>query len=104
MPIVSHLQGFEWDEGNREKNWKRHKVAWWECEEVFFNIPLYVLPDIEHSKKEQRHFAFGHTNADRLLLIVFTVRRAHIRVISARGMSKQERKFYYEKAQEDSEV
>lgn len=104
MQIISDIQGFEWDSGNRDKNWKSHKVTWWECEEVFFNIPLYVLPDIGHSDKEERHFAFGHTNDARLLLIIFTIRKSRIRIISARDLNKRERKFYYEKAQEDSEV
>jgi len=33
----SKITGFEWDDGNREKNWDAHKVAWWEIEETFFH-------------------------------------------------------------------
>jgi uncharacterized DUF497 family protein len=36
----------------------------------------------------------GHTDAGRLLTVVFTVRGTRIRVISARAMSKRERKIY----------
>ncbi len=102
MRLFPDPVSFEWDDGNQNKNWKKHHVAWWECEEVFFNQPLYVLPDPEHSKSEQRFYVLGVTNAGRLLFLVYTQRRNRIRVISARDMSKNERKAYYEKAQEDA--
>ncbi len=102
MKVFSDLSGFEWDSGNREKNWRSHGVAWWECEEVFFNAPLFVLPDTEHSLSEQRHYVFGKSNNGRLLLIVFAMRQSRIRVISARDMNKKEKKFYYEKTEEAS--
>ena len=98
MKLFPEFSGFEWDQGNREKNWQRHKVAWWECEEVFFNQPLYVLVDQRHSLKEERSYALGKTHNDRLLFIVFTRRKSRIRIISARDMSKKERKVYFEKA------
>ncbi|MEK7250373.1 MAG: BrnT family toxin [Bacteroidota bacterium] len=93
---------FEWDSGNRDKNWRRHRVKWSECEEVFFNMPLLLLPDIEHSLTEERDYAFGKTNNNRLLVVVFTVRDSRIRVISARDMNKKEKRFYYEKTQKPS--
>ena len=49
--------GFQWDEGNAEKNWLRHKVSRVECEEVFFNEPLLVAADAEHSGVEPRFYA-----------------------------------------------
>jgi hypothetical protein len=104
MHLLSDLAGFEWDDGNRNKNWKKHHVAWWECEQVFFNQPLYVLPDPEHSTGEQRFYVLGVTNAGRLLFLAFTQRKRKIRVISARDMSKKERKAYYEKAQENAKA
>jgi len=101
MQILPEIVQFVWDKGNEEKSKKSHGVEWWECEEVFFNFPLYLSPDIKHSKNEERFFAFGHSHADRLLTIVFTVRKKTIRVISARDMNKKERKMYHEK---DSEI
>ena len=32
--------GFQWDEGNKNKNLIKHQVENWECEQVFFNEPL----------------------------------------------------------------
>ncbi len=92
--LLFDCTGFEWDEGNKEKNWIKHGVRNGECEEVFFNQPLIVSYDKQHSQKEERFFALGHTNADRKLFIVFTIRNKKIRVISARDMNKKERKIY----------
>jgi|SRR5450759_2231425 uncharacterized DUF497 family protein len=97
MQLILDIIGFEWDDGNRSKNRALHKVEWWECEETFFNFPLYLFPDYEHSQREERFFAFGHTNSNRFLTIVFTVRQKRIRVISARDMNRRERRMYNEK-------
>ena len=86
--------GFEWDAGNIDKNWLRHQVSWTECEEVFFNQPLIVAKDEEHSSQEARYYALGQTDAGRGLFVVFTVRRSLIRVISARDTNKKERRVY----------
>jgi uncharacterized protein len=104
MRLFPQYQGFDWDKANRNKNWLRHNVSWWECEEVFFNQPLYVHMDERHSLAEERFYALGKTNNSRLLFIVFTRRDAKIRIISARDMHKKERKVYFEKAKRDSEV
>ena len=98
MQIPGHIEGFQWDKANKDKNWVKHQVAWWECEEVFFNFPLFTYPDLKHSGKETRHYALGRTNASRHLFIVFTTRGSLIRVISAREMNRKERKVYSEKA------
>ena len=44
MLIFEQFTGFEWDEGNRGKNWDKHRVFDSECEQVFFNQPLLVFP------------------------------------------------------------
>jgi uncharacterized DUF497 family protein len=100
-PDLSAFVGFEWDEGNRAKNWEKHRVSPAECEQVFFNEPLLLFPDTAHSQHEPRYYILGHTNAGRRLFVVFTVRGNLIRVISARDMSRKERKLY-EQAQKDS--
>lgn len=87
------FSGFDWDDGNREKNLK-HRVHAWECEQLFFNEPLIVLDDPKHSIAEDRHAAFGRTDAGRRLVVVYTMRKEKVRVISARDMNKRERQFY----------
>jgi len=65
-----------------------------ECEQVFFNRPLLVVPDEAHSNTEPRFYVLGQTDAARQLFMVFTIRGALIRVISARDMSRKDRKVY----------
>ena len=89
--------GFQWDQGNIDKNLIKHNIENWESEQVFFNKPLLVLDDPKHSIPEKRWAAFGKTDADRFLIVIFTKRGDLIRVISARDMNKKERKFYDEK-------
>lgn len=96
--ILQNCTGFEWDKGNREKNWIKHKVNNMECEEVFFNQPLLICFDKKHSQEEIRFYALGHTNLGRMLFVVFTVRNDKIRVIYARDMNKKEREIYKEKS------
>ncbi len=90
----SAITGFDWDEGNLDKNWDRHLVSNGECEEVFFNEPFFVGNDDRHSALENRYYALGETGEGRRLFIVFTLRKTLIRVISARDMSRNERKAY----------
>ena len=89
-----NVEGFEWDEGNSSKNWKRHKVSQTEAEQVFLNRPVVVTAAAASSKAETRQFAFGRTDAGRRLTVVFTIRAPLLRVISARPMSRRERSSY----------
>ena len=91
---LAHVTGFQWDEGNSEKNWRRHRVTQAEAEQVFFNLPLLAQQDAGHSDREPRYFALGSTDARRELTIVLTLRGPLLRVISARPMSRGERKVY----------
>jgi uncharacterized DUF497 family protein len=86
--------GFEWDDGNIDKSWIKHGVSPSECEQMFFNQPLVVADDDIHSELEDRFYALGRTDANRLLFVVFTIRKDMIRIISARDMSAKERKAY----------
>jgi uncharacterized protein len=94
MLDVEALTGFDWDTGNREKNWHKHGVSASECEELFFNLPLLMQPDPTHSQAEARYFLLGQTNAGRYLFIAFTIRNEKIRVISAQDMSRKETEIY----------
>ncbi|HNX36495.1 MAG TPA: BrnT family toxin [Kiritimatiellia bacterium] len=65
-----------------------------EAEQVFFNSPLLAQADEEHSVQERRFFVLGQTDEGRELFVAFTMRVKRIRVISARDMSRQERRIY----------
>ena len=98
---LAECTGFQWDVGNADKNWEAHQVAQAECEQVFFNRPVYVAPDLGHSQREPRYALLGRTYEGRLLAVVFTIRGTLVRVISARNMSRRDRRTY-ERLQEGS--
>lgn len=95
------IEGFDWDAGNDRKNEDTHQVSQAEVEQVFFNAPLVLAPDLKHSRAEARFHALGKTTAGRLLHLTFTLRfdGRHIRPISARDMHRKERRLYEESAQ-----
>lgn len=94
MLDIHSIDGFDWDEGNRDKNWLKNLVSNRESEELFFNRPLIIAADTKHSELEERYFALGQTNDGRQLFVSFTIRLNKIRVISARDMSQKERVRY----------
>jgi uncharacterized DUF497 family protein len=101
LPVVI---SFEWDKGNEEKNWIKHKVTAEEAEEPFFTEDYVVLEDESHSSEEEkRYIMLGKNRQERLLFIVFTMRSVNIRIISARGADKKE-VLFYEKVIELAEV
>lgn len=61
-----------------------------------FNAPE-IMADEKHGGAEKRWLAFGRTDGRKLIACAFTVRGDLIRVISARPMSRRERKWHEEK-------
>ena len=104
MGKFDNIVGFEWDVGNVDKNWDKHGVSNAECEEVFFNSPLLLRPDSSHSQDETRTAAFGRTDTDRPLFIIFIVRKNCIRVISARDMKDKELEVYRDSLKKSSRI
>lgn len=101
--LFNQVDGFEWDLGNKTKNWLKHNVTIYESEEIFFNQPIYVQSDELHSSVENRYFLLGITDLGRYLFTVFTIRHHKIRIISIRDMNKKERGIY-EKIKKNTEI
>jgi uncharacterized protein len=82
MLDLSHIQGFQWDEGNGRKSADKHRVSQSEAEEA------------------PRYNALGHTDDNRFLHVTFALRDQGclIRVISARDMNRKERTRYEQEA------
>lgn len=98
MITIKEPYEFEWDKGNKDKNWLKHKVKNEECEEIFFDKKKKILKDVLHSGKEKRFIILGKTKKERLLFVVFTIRNKKVRVISARDVNKKEVILYEEKS------
>lgn len=94
MERLPDLLEFEWDQGNREKNFIKHGVTNKEAEEAVTNKLPFIFPDEGHSGIEKRYALYGKTDQGRRLSIVFTIRKEKVRIITARDMSKKERRAY----------
>ena len=101
--LFSSPLNFDWDSGNDMKNQQSHGVRCIEAEQVFSVARFRVQEDVAHSQSEPRYVAYGRTAGDRLLTVCFTIRNRKIRVISARDMSRKERRFYAQVPQEEIE-
>ena len=97
MVDLEKTAGFEWDENNIDKNYKKHGITPREAEELFLDEDLLLLEDIEHSKKEERFIAIGKTADNMILFAVFTMRDDKVRIISVRIANEKERRKYAEK-------
>lgn len=100
---VSRIEGFDWDGGNSRKSTEKHGVEPVEAEQVFQDTRILIASDIKHSALEPRFQALGRSFSGRYLHIAFTLRRdgTLIRVISARDMSRKERKIYEQETETD---
>lgn len=104
MIDLSKITGFEWDKGNIDKNYQKHGIAPNETEQVFTDEDVQVERDIKHQEKEKRYIAIGKNAVDRILFVVFTLRKHKIRVISARVADQKERRLYEEAVKKNSQI
>ncbi len=104
MIDLSKITGFEWDKGNTDKSYQKHGITPNEAEQVFTDEDVQVERDIKHQEKEKRYIAIGKNAADRILFIVFTMRKNKIRVISERIANQKERRLYEERVKKNSQV
>lgn len=87
---------FEWDLEKARRNWRLHGVSFPEAAEVFADELSSTVADPDHSRGESRFLIFGQTRAGRHLVVAHTGRGGRIRLISARKMTRRERKAYEE--------
>lgn len=87
---------FDWDDGNKDKNFTKHGLNQHEAEDVFRDLYLVELGiQISPVTVEDRFGVIGKTAKGKVLFISFTIRRnGMVRVISARHANKNERQLY----------
>jgi uncharacterized protein len=82
---------YVWDQANIG-HIARHRVKPGEVEQVLTNDPLEI--DFEVIGGEQRWTSVGHTNALRVLLVIWTVRNQSIRPVTAYPVTKRTAREY----------
>lgn len=92
---------FEWDSEKAARNAAKHGVSFVEAATVFGDPLAITYFDPYHSDKEDRFLTFGQAGDGRMLLVSHVDRADCIRIISARLMTRTERK-QYEEGQDQS--
>ena len=87
---------FEWDTAKATANISKHSVSFDEAATVFLDQLALSGPDPDHSVGESRYITFGVSSLGRLLAVSHTYRPGGVRVISARRVTRLERKVYEE--------
>jgi uncharacterized DUF497 family protein len=90
---------FEWDELKNAVNVRKHGVSFEEAVTTFGDPFSDTFDDPDHSAEENRFITVGTSEKGRLLIVAHTDRDDCIRIISARELSRQERKSYEERNQ-----
>jgi uncharacterized protein len=87
---------FEWDPRKDAANRRKRGIGFREATTVFGDPFATTFPDIDHSISEQRFLTIGASAGGRLLVVAHTETEESIRIISARAVTRSERKFYEE--------
>lgn len=87
---------FEWDENKEKINISKHGLDFSTAALVFRDQNRLEWFDELHSDYEDRYITIGEINGIAVvLMVVYTERGDAIRLISARKVTKQERRMYY---------
>lgn len=85
---------FEWDERKSAANLLKHGVAFSDAITVLSSDDRAITLFEESGGDEERYITIGTDALGRTLVVVYTVRGRHVRIISARRANKRERKEY----------
>ncbi len=91
MAVPDAVEGFDWDLHNVD-HVARHEVDPAEVEEAF-GRPHAIIPAKDEGG-EKRWKLFGTSAAGRYLVVVFTIREARLRPVTAHTMNQRERRIY----------
>ena len=87
---------FEWDPRKAAANLAKHKVSFEEAATVFGDPLGRIVADPRHSAVGERLVLLGISKERRLLAVMYTERTEAVRIISARGATRPERRDYEE--------
>lgn len=87
---------FEWNLDKAALNFEKHDVSFQEAATVFNDLLSVTFPDPDHSIRENRYVIIGISQYGQLLVVAHTDRGDKVRIISARKVTRQERRFYEE--------
>ncbi|MBI3694368.1 MAG: BrnT family toxin [Acidobacteria bacterium] len=88
---------FKWDPRKAASNLKKHGIDFHEAATVLDDTLSTTFPDTGHSSLlEPRFLTIGMSSRGRILVVAHTERNDTMRIITARGATPHERRFYEE--------
>ena len=84
---------YDWDRHNKA-HIAGHKIEPREVEETLANSPSYIETQIDANSGEKRILELGHTNAGRILFVVWTPRGRLTRPVTAFDANRKTRTEY----------
>ena len=76
------------------KNLDKQSISFDEATSVFDDPLFLTFADLDHSIEERRFIIMGESARGRLLVVAYTERGSATRLISARPVTRKERKAY----------
>ena len=96
--MFMNIEGIVWLRDVIDKLFFKHKVETDEVEEIFNDDPRFRFVEKGKRKGENVYLVWGHTEEGRYLLVLFIYKQSKdALILSARSMSKKERRQYEKK-------
>ena len=87
---------FEWAPDKAKSNLRLHGIALEEASTVFMDRLATTYPDPDHSEGEAREITIGLSSSKRIVFVSHCRRGDRTRIISARKVTRRERKQHEE--------
>jgi uncharacterized DUF497 family protein len=85
---------FEWDTEKAKANLRKHRLGFAEAATVFQDPLAITIFDPDHSEEEDRYLTIGMSERNRAVIVAHTDRGERIRIVSARELTRDERRDY----------
>jgi uncharacterized DUF497 family protein len=85
---------FDWDPNKAARNLVKQDISFHEAATIFGDPLALTFADCDHSNEEDRFLTFGMSREGRLLVVSHADKADLTRIISARRMTRKEKKLY----------
>lgn len=94
IQYINIIMKYEWDERKSQTNIEKHGVDFKDVKEIFENVRITAV-DTRKDYGEVRKISIGMIGSH-ICVVVYTMRKDVIRIISARKANQRERRRFYE--------
>ena len=94
--LACEMIEFSWDPNKAAHNFRKHRVSFNEAATVFGDPLSITFSDPDHSIEEMRYIVVGTSEFGKILLVAHAFRNGKAHIISARKVTRGERRYYEE--------